>query len=192
AELLDYGAERLKGVALEEGAGSGHAAIVARALGIPMVGQLQGLLSRVEAGDRIVLDGELGEARLRPEPAVEQSCQQRMSLRSARAAEYARLKDEPAVTRDGRTISLMLNAGLALDVHHLDEVGAEGIGLFRTEFQFMVSETLPRLEAQTLLYRDVLDAAGDKPVTFRTLDLGGDKVLPYVKAERGEHPVPRS
>ena len=86
-------------------------------------------------------------------------------------------------------MTLLLNAGLALDVHHLDEAGAEGIGLFRTEFQFMVSETLPRLESQTMLYRDVLDAAGMRPVTFRTLDLGGDKVLPYVAAEREENPA---
>ena len=187
--MLDYGAERLKGVALEEGAGSGHAAIVARALGIPMVGLLPGLLSRVEAGDRVVLDGELGEARLRPDRAIEHAYRQRMDLRSARAQEYARLKDTPAVTRDGRRIALLLNAGLALDVHHLDEAGAEGIGLFRTEFQFMVSETLPRLASQTLLYRDVLDAAGERPVTFRTLDLGGDKVLPWVAAEREDNPA---
>ncbi len=189
AELLDYGAERLKGVALEEGAGSGHAAIVARALGIPMVGLLPGLLSRVEAGDRIVLDGELGEARLRPDRAFEHAYRQRLDMRSERAQEYKRLKDTPAVTRDGKRITLLLNAGLALDVHHLDEAGAEGIGLFRTEFQFMVSETLPRLASQTLLYRDVLDTAGGRPVTFRTLDLGGDKVLPWVAADREDNPA---
>ncbi|MBC7769850.1 MAG: phosphoenolpyruvate--protein phosphotransferase [Phycisphaerales bacterium] len=189
AELLDYGAERLKGVALEEGANTAHAVIVARALGVPMVGMLPGLLSRVEAGDRVVLDGERGELRLRPEPQIVSTYLQRQSLRSARAAEFARLKDTPAVTRDGERVTLLLNAGLALDVHHLDEAGAEGIGLFRTEFQFMVSETLPRLESQTLLYRDVLETAGDRPVTFRTLDLGGDKVLPYVAAEREENPA---
>ncbi|MEJ0060990.1 MAG: phosphoenolpyruvate--protein phosphotransferase [Terricaulis sp.] len=189
AELLDYGADRLAGVALEEGASSGHAAIVARALGIPMVGLLPGLLSRIEGGDAIVLDGEMGEVRLRAEPEIEAAYRQRMSLRSARAAEFARLKDTPACTKDGKRITLLLNAGLALDVHHLDEAGAEGIGLFRTEFQFMVSETLPRLDSQTLLYRDVLEAAGERPVTFRTLDLGGDKVLPYVAAEREENPA---
>ncbi|HVV32867.1 MAG TPA: phosphoenolpyruvate--protein phosphotransferase, partial [Vitreimonas sp.] len=189
AELLDYGAERLSGVALEEGAATAHAAIVARALGIPMVGALTGLLSRVEAGDTVVLDGESGEVRLRPEPAIVHAYEQRISLRSARDEEFARMRDKPAVTKDGQRMTLLLNAGLALDVHHLDEAGAEGIGLFRTEFQFMVSETLPRLEAQTALYRDVLEAAGDRPVTFRTLDLGGDKVLPYVAAEREENPA---
>lgn len=189
AELLDYGAERLKGLALEEGGATAHAAIVARALGIPMVGLLPGLLSRVEAGDPIILDGERGEVRLRPEEAVVCAYQERIQFRTARAAEFARIKDTPAITQDGAQMSLLLNAGLALDVHHLDEVGAEGIGLFRTEFQFMVSETLPRLESQTLLYRDVLETADQRPVTFRTLDLGGDKVLPYVTAEREENPA---
>ncbi|MBL8536510.1 MAG: phosphoenolpyruvate--protein phosphotransferase [Hyphomonadaceae bacterium] len=189
AEVLDYGGERLRGIALEEGSNTAHAAIVARALGLPVVGLLPGLLSRVEAGDRVILDGERGEVRLRPQPEVLSTYKQRLNLRSARAAEFARLRDTPTVTRDGVRVSLLLNAGLALDVHHLDETGAEGIGLFRTEFQFMVSETLPRLESQTLLYRDVLEAAGDRPVTFRTLDLGGDKVLPYVAAEREENPA---
>jgi phosphotransferase system enzyme I (PtsP) len=189
AELLDYGADRLKGVVLEDGGATAHAAIVARALGVPMVGNLHGLLSRVEAGDVIVLDGERGEVRLRPEAQVISAYNQRISLRSARAAEFARLRNTPAVTKDGERITLLLNAGLALDVHHLSEAGAEGIGLFRTEFQFMVSETLPRLDAQTALYRDVLEAAEARPVTFRTLDLGGDKVLPYVVAEREENPA---
>ena len=189
AELLDYGADRLKGVALEVGGASGHAAIVARALGLPMVGMLPGLLSRVEAGDAIAIDGERGEVRLRPAPEVVKAYRQRLAIRDERDAEFARLRDTPPVTNDGERISLLLNAGLALDVHHLDEVGAEGIGLFRTEFQFMISETLPRLESQTLLYRDVLEAAGSRPVTFRTLDLGGDKVLPYVAAEREENPA---
>jgi phosphotransferase system enzyme I (PtsP) len=189
AELLDYGADRLKGIALEDGGATAHAAIVARALGVPMVGDVHGLLSRVEAGDVIVLDGERGEVRLRPEPQILSTYRQRIALRSARAAEFARLRDTPAITKNGERISLLLNAGLALDVHHLQEAGAEGIGLFRTEFQFMVSETLPRLEAQTALYRDVLDAAGDLPVTFRTLDLGGDKMLPYMSAEREENPA---
>ncbi len=189
AELLDYGAERLCGIALEEGGATGHAAIVARALGIPMVGVVPGLLSRVEAGDAVVVDGERGEVRLRPAPEVTAAYQQRLALRDARNAEFARLKDVPPVTADGERVTLLLNAGLALDAQQLDEVGAEGIGLFRTEFQFMVSEQLPRLESQTMLYRDVLDAAGNRPVTFRTLDLGGDKVLPYMRAEREENPA---
>jgi phosphotransferase system, enzyme I, PtsP len=189
AELFDYGAERLSGVALEEGGATGHAAIVARAMGIPMVGVLPGLLSRVESGDQVVLDGESGEVRLRPAPEMLAAYRQRIALRGERDAAFARLRETPPVTADGERVSLLLNAGLALDVRQLDEVGAEGIGLFRTEFQFMVAEQLPRLESQTALYRDVLNAAGNRPVTFRTLDLGGDKVLPYMSAEREENPA---
>ncbi|MBL8551806.1 MAG: phosphoenolpyruvate--protein phosphotransferase [Hyphomonadaceae bacterium] len=189
AELLEYGAERLKGIALEEGASGGHAAIVARAHDIPMVGRAGGLLTRVEAGDRIILDAEAGEVRLRPEPEVVRAYKQRQELRSARAAEYARLRDAPAVTKDGKRVILLLNAGLALDAHHVADAGAEGIGLFRTEFQFMVSETLPKQESQVALYREVLAAAGDRPVTFRTLDLGGDKAAPSVQTEREENPA---
>jgi phosphotransferase system enzyme I (PtsP) len=189
AELFDYGAERLRGVALEEGGATGHAAIVARAMGIPMVGVLPGLLSRVEAGDQVILDGESGEVRLRPASEVVSAYGQRIALRGERDAAFARLRETPPVTADGERVSLLLNAGLALDVRQLDEVGAEGIGLFRTEFQFMVAEQLPRLESQTALYQDVLHAAGNRPVTFRTLDLGGDKVLPYMAADREENPA---
>lgn len=189
AELLEYGGQRLKGVALEEGGASSHAAIIAKALGIPMVGRLVGVVARVEAGDRIVLDGEKGEARLRPEADLVISYEQRLELRSAEAARFALLRDVPATTRDGRKITLLLNAGLALDAQHVADAGAAGIGLFRTEFQFMVSDQLPRMSAQAQLYRDVLDLAGERPVTFRTLDLGGDKVLPYVPAEREENPA---
>lgn len=189
AELLEYGPDRLKGVVLEGGSATSHAAIVARALGAPMVGALPGLLSRVEAGDALIVDGESGEVRLRPQPEVVSAYRHRIELRSARDAQLALLRDRPAVTKDGERVTLLLNAGLALDAHHLDEAGAEGIGLFRTEFQFMVSETLPRLQSQTALYREVMDAAGGRPVTFRTLDLGGDKVLPYIQAEREENPA---
>jgi phosphotransferase system enzyme I (PtsP) len=189
AELLEYAPGRLRALALEEGGQSSHAAIVARALGIPMVGRLPGLVSRVEPGDRIVVDSERGEVHLRPSDDVLRAYDQRIALRSERAKEFERLRDQPARTKDGREVALLLNAGLTLDVQHLTDAGASGIGLFRTEFQFMVSETLPRLEAQTRLYRDVLDHAGDRPVTFRTLDLGGDKVLPYMVAEREENPA---
>jgi phosphotransferase system enzyme I (PtsP) len=155
-----------------------------------MVGRLQGLLPHVEQGDRIVLDGERGEVHLRPLPDVTRAYEQRFALRSARAQEFARLRDEPALTRDGQNVTLLLNAGLAVDAQHTVEAGAAGIGLFRTEFQFMISEQMPRQRAQTQLYRDVMDAAQGRPVTFRTLDLGGDKVLPYVvQTDREENPA---
>ena len=189
ADLLEYDRSKLKGVLLEEGSTASHAAIVARALDIPCVGRLTGLRDRVSEGDPVIVDAESGEAYLRPRPDIITSLKARLGLRLQRRAEFARLRDTPAFTRDGAKISLQMNAGLAVDLDSLGETGAEGIGLFRTEFQFMVSEDLPRFNAQAALYSRVLEAAGDLPVTFRTLDLGGDKVLPYLEAEREDNPA---
>ena len=189
ADLLEYDRTRLKGLLLEEGSASSHASIVAKALGIPCVGRLSGLRDRVSQGDAVIVDAEVGEAFLRPRADVIEAFEARAALRAQRKAEFAKLKDTPAITRDGHKITLMMNAGLAVDLDNMNETGAEGIGLFRTEFQFMVAEELPRLTAQTALYEKVLDAAGGKPVIFRTLDLGGDKVLPYMEAQREDNPA---
>ncbi len=189
ADLLEYDRAKLCGLLLEEGSPASHAAIVARALDIPCVGRLIGLRDQVSEGDPVIVDGESGEAYLRPRPDVVKAVHARIGVRAQRQAEFARLRDTPAFTRDGAKISLLMNAGLAVDLDILAETGAEGIGLFRTEFQFMVSESLPRRSAQTDLYAQVMDAAGDLPVTFRTLDLGGDKVLPYLEAEREDNPA---
>jgi phosphotransferase system enzyme I (PtsP) len=189
AELLDYGRDRLIGLVLEEVAPTSHVAIVARAMGIPLVGNLEGISDNARAGDLIVVDGETGEAHLRAPPEIVRVFNTRRSLRDQRAAEMARVRDLPAVTRDGVQIRLMMNAGLLLDLPHLKESGADGIGLFRTELQFMIGETMPRLSDQVAFYKQVIDAAGDKPVVFRTLDLGGDKILPYGRWEREENPA---
>ena len=189
ADLLEYPREKLRGLLLEEGSAASHAAIVARALQIPCVGRLAGLRDRLSAGDPVIVDGETGEAYLRPRPDMVEAVESRMAVRAQRRAEFERLRDTPAVTQDGTRISLLMNAGLAVDLEALDPTGAEGIGLFRTEFQFMVSEDLPRLDVQTALYEKVMDASGDRPVTFRTLDIGGDKVLPYLDLEREENPA---
>ena len=189
ADLLEYDRTRLQGLLLEEGAAASHASIVARALGIPCVGRLAGLRDRVSAGDVVIVDAEMGEAFLRPRADMIEAFEARAAVRDQRRAEFDRLRDTPAFTRDGTKIGLLMNAGLAVDLDNLALTGAEGIGLFRTEFQFMVAEELPRLDAQTALYARVLDAVGGRPVTFRTLDLGGDKVLPYLQAEREENPA---
>jgi phosphotransferase system, enzyme I, PtsP len=189
AELLEYDRTRLRGLLLEEGSSASHAAIVARALDIPCVGRIERLRDRVSEGDRVIVDAETGEAYLRPRPDVVKAITARIGVRAQRRAEFAKLRATPAFTRDGAKIALLMNAGLAVDLDVLADTGAEGIGLFRTEFQFMVSEDLPRLNAQTALYARVLEAAGTLPVTFRTLDLGGDKVLPYLEAEREDNPA---
>ncbi|MBV9511768.1 MAG: phosphoenolpyruvate--protein phosphotransferase, partial [Caulobacteraceae bacterium] len=189
ADILEYDRGRLKGILLEEGSAASHAGIVARALEIPCVGRLSGLRDRVSRGDPVIVDAESGEAYLRPRPDVVAALEARMSVRAQRRAEFAKLRDTPAVTRDEAKITLLMNAGLAVDLDILRDSGAEGIGLFRTEFQFMVAEELPRFNAQTALYQRVMEQAGGLPVTFRTLDLGGDKILPYLEAEREENPA---
>jgi len=189
AELLDYDRKRVRGLVVEEGSPTAHVSIVARALGIPMVGGIDGLIERINTGDPIIADGDSGEIYVRPQPDVIQAYAEKARFRARRQAQYAAVRHAPAVTQDGERVTLNLNAGLLVDLPHLDQSGAEGIGLFRTELQFMISATMPGLDAQRELYRRVLDAAGDRPVVFRTLDLGGDKMLPYFRIEREENPA---
>ncbi|MEP6966901.1 MAG: phosphoenolpyruvate--protein phosphotransferase [Pseudomonadota bacterium] len=189
ADLLEYDRAKLKGLLLEEGSPASHATIVASALQIPCVGRIAGLRDRVSEGDPVIVDAEMGETYLRPRPDVVKAVTARIKVRAERRAGFAKLRDTPAFTRDGAKITLLMNAGLAVDLDILAETGAEGIGLFRTEFQFMVSEDLPRFNAQAHLYSRVMAAAGSLPVTFRTLDLGGDKILPYLQSEREDNPA---
>jgi phosphotransferase system enzyme I (PtsP) len=181
AALLDYDRERLRGVVLEEGGASSHIAIVARALAIPVVSDIPNISEIAEQGDAIVVDGAAGQVHLRPPPDVEASYAEEARLRAQRQDQYRALRDRPALTLDGVEIGLHMNAGLLIDMPHLSETGALSIGLFRTELQFMLASRFPRLGAQEAIYRSVLEAAGDRPVTFRTLDIGGDKLLPYMK-----------
>ncbi|MDT3684814.1 MAG: phosphoenolpyruvate--protein phosphotransferase [Pseudorhodoplanes sp.] len=189
AALLDYDRKRLRGVVLEEGGPTSHVAIVARALGIAAVGEVENITGLVESGDPIIVDGISGEVFLRPPTDIESAYAERVRLRARRQAQYQALRDKPCITKDGKTISLLINAGLLIDLPHIAETGAAGIGLFRTELQFMVATSFPRINEQHSLYRAVLDAAGKRPVTFRTLDIGGDKVLPYMHAFEEENPA---
>ncbi len=189
AELLDYQRANVRGLVLEEGAPTSHVTIVARALGIATVGRVEDIVSLVDNGDAIIVDGSTGEVHIRPISNVESAYVEKIRFRAKRQEQYELLRDQPAVTRDAHRISLLMNAGLVVDLPHLAESGAEGIGLFRTELQFMVAATMPKLSEQTALYRAVLDAAGQRPVTFRTLDVGGDKVLPYLRVAQEENPA---
>ncbi|MDG4892787.1 MULTISPECIES: phosphoenolpyruvate--protein phosphotransferase [unclassified Mesorhizobium] len=190
AELLDYPRDKLRGLVLEEGAATSHVVIVARAMGIPVAGQMKGAVSMAENGDAIIVDGEEGTIHLRPQSDLEAAYAEKVRFRARRQEVYRELRKKPSLTKDGVPVDLLMNAGLAVDLPQLTESGAAGIGLFRTELQFMVASTFPRAEAQERLYRDVLDAARGKPVTFRTIDIGGDKVLPYFKgAIQEENPA---
>ncbi len=189
AALLDYDRRRLRGLILEEGGPTSHVAIVARALGIAAVGEIANATGIADPGDAVIVDGASGDVHIRPSPDMEAAYIERVRLRARRQMQYYALRDKPCVTKDGEKVTLMINAGLAVDLPHIAETGAAGIGLFRTELQFMVAAAFPRTAEQFTLYRAVLDAADGKPVTFRTLDIGGDKVLPYMRNVEEENPA---
>jgi phosphotransferase system, enzyme I, PtsP len=189
AELLDYDRSKLKGLALEEGSASSHAVIVAKALGIPLVGRVEGALDRIESGDPVIVDGEFGLLIIRPSEVVAAAYTERAKAIEQRAAAFAKLKDAPSVTADGQAFELHLNAGLLIELKRIEETGAAGIGLFRTEFQFMVADTLPTVAEQTVLYKSVIDACDTRPAVFRTLDMGGDKVTVSAPAMREPNPA---
>jgi phosphotransferase system enzyme I (PtsP) len=189
AALLDYDRKKLRGLVVEEGGPSSHVAIIARALGIPAVGEVANIVDLVEQGDGIIVDGTTGEVQLRPPADVEGAYAEKARLRARRQEQYHRLRDIAPITRDGVEVQLHMNAGLLVDLPHLAETGAASIGLFRTELQFMIAPQFPRMQEQFALYKAVMDAVPNRPVTFRTLDIGGDKVLPYMKLYEEENPA---
>jgi len=179
AELLDYDHTRLRGLVLEEGSATSHVSIVARALDVPVMGQVRDVLSKIDNGETIIVDGENAQVLLRPGEDVQQAFHETRRHLEQIKAQYAQLKDLPAETLDGTQISLNINAGLLFDFDQIETTGAAGVGLYRTEVPFMVRAEFPDVESQRQLYEKVLDRAGGKPVVFRTVDVGGDKVLPY-------------
>jgi phosphotransferase system enzyme I (PtsP) len=189
AELLDYDTRKLRALVLEEGSPTAHVCVVARALDIPVIGLVKDALHRVEPLDSVMVDADTGALYIRPSEDIQQSFVENMRVRAERRQAYAALRDKPAVTLDGTQVSLNINAGLEIDVAHLEDTGAEGIGLYRTEIPFMVRAEYPDVEAQTELYARIFDRAKDRPVVFRTLDVGGDKLLPYFDDVHDENPA---
>jgi phosphotransferase system enzyme I (PtsP) len=192
AEILEYDRRRLKAVLLEEGSLTSHMTIVARAIGVPVIGRLHDIRHSLDEGETVLVDGDNGSIIIRPNKQLLSGFEHRMALSQRRRAEFALVRTLPAQTIDGVHVSVMVNAGLAEDAAALEMTGADGIGLFRTEFQFLVSATLPGRERQLELYASVLEAAGDRPVVFRTVDIGGDKALPYLSddaQEKAENPA---
>lgn len=189
AELLEFERKKLRAIVLEEGSSTSHVAIVARALDLPVLGRVEGALTRIEPGDRLIVDADNGQLFVRPSDDIEEKVQESMALKAQRRATFAGERTLPAVSRDGVAISLSINAGLLIDMQHLEPSGAEGVGLYRTEIAFMVRDSFPDVAQQTEFYRRVYEQAGDRPVIFRTLDVGGDKVLPYWPREGEENPA---
>lgn len=189
AELLDYPRANVRGLVLEEGAVTSHVVIVARAMGIPVIGQAAGVVALAENGDAVIIDGDEGHVHIRPMPEHQRSYEEKVRFRARRQEQFRALRSVEPVTRDGQRIQLQMNAGLLVDLPQLAESGAEGIGLFRTELQFMIASTMPKAEEQEMFYRNVLKQAGGRVVTFRTLDIGGDKVVPYFRGHEEENPA---
>ena len=189
AELMDYARRRIVGLVLEEGSPTAHVAIVARALDIPVVARVEDAVSRIETGDIVIVDGDHAQVMVRPSEDIHQSVASTVQTQVRRRAIYESLRSAPSVTRDGVEIKLLLNAGLLIDLPQLRATGAEGIGLFRTEIPFMVRDSFPGVEDQTEFYRSVFEQAEGSPIVFRTLDIGGDKVLPYLAHAVEDNPA---
>jgi phosphotransferase system enzyme I (PtsP) len=189
AELLDYDRSKIRGVILEEGGKTSHVAIVARALGIPGIGLAEGLIDLVDPEDDIIVDGGTGEVFVRPSQELQKAYGEKVRFYARKQAQFAALRDLPSITKDGANIELNINAGLIVDLPHLHDSGAAGVGLYRTELQFMMAQRFPRLSSQVRHYQQILDQAQGKPVVFRTLDIGADKTLPYLRQPREENPA---
>lgn len=189
AELLDYDKDKLKGLILEEGAANSHAGIVARALGLPAIGGVGDIFTYVEQEDAVIVDAESGDVYLRPSKDVAEAYIDKEALFAEKQQEYAKIRNLPAKSIDQQYINLMINAGLDADLEHFDESGAEGIGLYRTEVQLMLMSKYPGKEALQANYQKAFEQLGDKKITFRTFDVGGDKVLPYIRSTKEENPA---
>lgn len=189
AELLEYDRSKLKGLVLGEASATSHVAIVARALGVPLVAGFDKSISLAEEGDEMIVDGGEGAVHIRPTAEVTRSLKEKQALQSERQAAYAAERELSTVTKDGVEIALYMNVGIPLDMNNLESAGAAGVGLFRTELQFLIGAQLPRAGVQEKLYREILDKANGKPVVFRTADLGADKSAAYMKRREESNPA---
>ncbi|MCA3452078.1 MAG: phosphoenolpyruvate--protein phosphotransferase [Rhodobacter sp.] len=187
-ELLEYG-RKLRGVVLEEGSVGSHAAIVARALAIPLVIHAERITSESLNGDPILVDGDQGIVHLRPDEKVTHAFREKIAMQAEAQVRYASLRGLAAQSKCGTVTALHMNAGLMADLPSLEGSGAEGVGLFRTELQFLVRSQMPKRNELAAIYSRVLDAARGRRVAFRTLDIGSDKVLPYMKPQDEPNPA---
>lgn len=189
AELLEYDPHSLKALVLEEGSQTTHVAIIARDMDIPVLGHVKGALERIGNLEPLIVDTDNEQIIIRPGSEALRIFEKNIQNRAQRRATYDALRDRPAVTKDGVSVSLNINAGLLADLPQMQACGADGIGLYRTEIPFMVRSTFPDVDAQTTLYKKVLDRTKGSPVVFRTLDVGSDKTLPYLRMEDQENPA---
>jgi phosphotransferase system, enzyme I, PtsP len=189
AELLDYNPENLSAILLEEGSANAHAVILAKSMNIPVIARIKNLFNTINDGDEVLVNAHENSVIVRPRNAVADLFEESVQAFHRRRSEDGAQSALPSITKDEKEVGLFVNAGLMMDVAHLEETGAAGIGLFRTELAFMARQGFPTVEEQTEFYTSVMNSAGQKAVNFRTLDVGGDKVLPYWSNGHEENPA---
>jgi len=188
-DILDLDRKHVQGIVVATGGAYSHVAILARAMGLPLVLGVEGLLEHVRPGDRLVVDGVAGFVHVNPQEEVETEYRRaRTSVQAARRTAAEELHLEPR-TIDGVRIRVGANVGMLANVREAVSMGIDEIGLYRTEFPFLIRSTTPTEEEQYNLYRKVIELMGDKPVTFRTLDVGGDKTLANMGFPAQENPI---
>jgi phosphotransferase system enzyme I (PtsP) len=189
AELLEYHDKSLVGVMVEEGSTGSHVAIIARMMDIPMVAGIRHAATLVKAEDIAIVDGDNGEAYIRPPADVEEAIELHLGQRQEEREAYAAQQDLPAETKDGHIIALNLSIGLHLDASAIRRPDVHGIGLYRTELPYLASSDIPDVDEQKQMYTEVFRQALGKPIIFRSFDIGGDKNVPYLDAGYEENPA---
>ena len=189
ADLMDYDYKKIRGLIIEDGTPTMHVAIVAKALGIPVIAKIKGIFDEIKTGEQVAIDGNEGYVYLKPGKQIQDKIKARIAEKEEMMARMAALKDLPSTTLDGTKINLYINVGLTFDLDYFATTNCDGVGLYRTEIPFMASEVMPDVEQQMKYYKDLMDKAGDKKVVFRSLDVGSDKLLPYWSNSGEENPA---
>ena len=179
ADLMDYDYTKIRGLIIEDGTPTMHVAIVAKALNIPVIAKVSGIFDSIKNGQSIAIDGNEGYIYINPEPIILARIKAKIAEKEQIKEKLAKLKNLPTESLDKQQIGLYINVGLSFDLEYLDTTGCDGVGLYRTEIPFMSSEIMPDVEQQISFYKDLYNKAGDRRVTFRSLDVGSDKLLPY-------------
>ncbi len=189
AELLDYDRTKIKGLLLQEASLTMHVVVVAQSLGIPIIGGITDIESRISDGEKLIVDGENGFIYQSPSDDLLRRYNAQVKIQESLKKKYQKLKNIPCITLDNVPVSLNMNAGLAIDTFTSAEGLFDGIGLYRTELPFMTSNHLPDTAQQIEIYKKAIEKVGNKPIVFRTLDIGSDKILPYLKHKKEENPA---
>lgn len=188
SDMAALDAERILGIVTEVGEQNGHAVIMAKSMGIPTMVAVRGLLKAVAPDDELILDANSGRLYINPPASIRQEYRRLIADQSREQSRLEEFRERPARTADGTLITLRANIGLISDIEVARRFGAEGVGLYRTEFPYMTRSEFPDRDDQYQLYRRVVEGFAGQPVTIRTLDIGGDKSLPYFTPPQEDNP----